>query len=95
MSPLLLPAWLDDDDKKGGRCVNREFKKPRLEAKSALGVYDIIDDDSWHDSSLLAVRLQHRLQATFSLADEAVHLRDQTVSRQNNYDVLLQCLIYQ
>ena len=85
---------LDDDDKKGAalRWLRGEFAT-KTEAKSALGVGDIIDDDSWYDYIKLFAKFVSDIgyKGLLVLLDEAVHLYkiDHAISRQNNYDKLL------
>lgn len=85
---------LEDDDKKGAalRWLRGEFAT-KTEAKSALGVGDIIDDDSWYDYIKLFAKFVSDIgyKGLLVLLDEAVHLYkiNHAVSRQNNYDKLL------
>ena len=85
---------LDDDDKKGAalRWLRGEFAT-KTEAKSALGVGDIIDDDSWYDYIKLFAKFVSDIgyKGLLILLDEAIHLYkiNHAVSRQNNYDKLL------
>lgn len=84
----------DDDDKKGAalRWLRGEFAT-KSEANSALGVRDIINDDSWYDYIKLFAQFVSDIgyKGLVVLLDEAVHLYkiNNTVSRQNNYDKLL------
>ena len=84
----------DDDEKKDAalRWLRGEFAV-KSEAKSALGVRVIIDDDSWYDYIKLFAKFVADIgyKGLFILIDEAVHLYKitHTVSRQNNYDKLL------
>ncbi|MBW4546319.1 MAG: ATP-binding protein [Symplocastrum torsivum CPER-KK1] len=84
----------DDDEKKDAalRWLRGEFAV-KSEAKSALGVRVIIDDDSWYDYIKLFAKFVADIgyKGLFILIDEAVHLYkiSHTVSRQNNYDKLL------
>lgn len=85
---------LDDDDKKNAalRWLRGEFTT-KTEAKSALGVRDIIDDDTWYDYIKLFAKFVSDIgyKGLLVLLDEAVHLYKIThaISRQNNYDKLL------
>lgn len=85
---------LDDKDKKDAalRWLRGEFAT-KTEAKTALGVRVIIDDDTWYDYVKLFAKFAAEIgyKGTIVLFDEAVHLWKITnaVSRQNNYDKLL------
>lgn len=85
---------LDDDDKKGAalRWLRGEFAS-KTEAKSALGVRDIIDDETWYDYIKLFGKFVSDVgyKGLLVLLDEAVHLYkiNHAISRQNNYDKLL------
>lgn len=85
---------LDDNDQKGAalRWLRGEFAT-KSEAKSALGVRDIIDDDSWYDYIKLFAKFVSDIgyKGLLVLLDEAVHLYkiNHAISRQNNYDKLL------
>lgn len=95
---VVITYWrgyrLDDDDKKNAalRWLRGEFTT-KTEAKSALGVRDIIDDDSWYDYIKVFAKFVSDIgyKGLFVLLDEAVHLYkiNHGVSRQNNYDKLL------
>ena len=89
---------------RGYRLDNREQKDAALrwlrgefatktEAKAALGVRVIIEDDSWYDYVKLFAKFAADIgyKGLIVLFDEAVHLWKITnaVSRQNNYDKLL------
>ena len=84
----------DDDDKKEAalRWLRGEFAT-KTEARSALGVRAIINDDSWYDYLKLLARFSAEIgyKGLLVLLDEAVHLYKITnaTSRQNNYDKLL------
>jgi hypothetical protein len=85
---------LDDDAKKNAalRWLRADFAN-KIEAKSALGVRDIIDDDSWYDYIKLLAKFISEIgyKGLLVLLDEAVHLYkiNHTLSRQDNYDKLL------
>ncbi|MBE9127392.1 MULTISPECIES: ATP-binding protein [unclassified Coleofasciculus] len=84
----------DDDDKKDAalRWLRGEFAT-KTEAKSALGVRVIIDDNTWYDYIKLFAKFVSDIgyKGLIILLDEAVHLYKIThaVSRQANYDKLL------
>jgi hypothetical protein len=84
----------DDEDKKNAalRWLRGEFAT-KTEAKSALGVRVIIDDDSWYDYIKLFAKFVFDIgyKGLLVLIDEAVHLYKitHTGSRQSNYDKLL------
>lgn len=84
----------DDEEKKDAalRWLRGEFSN-KTQAKSALGVRVIIDDDSWYDYIKLFAKFVFDIgyKGLLVLLDEAVHLYQisNTVSRQNNYDKLL------
>ncbi len=83
-----------NDEKKDAalRWLRGEYTK-KTEAKSALGVRVIIDDDTWYDYIKLLARFAADIgyKGLVILLDEAVHLFKIThaVSRQSNYDKLL------
>ena len=85
---------LDERDKKDAalRWLRGEFAS-RTEAKAALGVRVIIDDDTWYDYIKLFAKFVSDIgyKGLLILLDEAVHLWKitHTISRQNNYDKLL------
>lgn len=85
---------LDDDNKKRAalRWLRGEFAT-KTEAKSALGVQEIIDDDTWYDYIKLFAKFVSDIgyKGLLVLLDEAIHLYkiNHAVSRQNNYDKLL------
>ena len=85
---------LDESDKKDAalRWLRGEFAT-KTEAKSALGVRVIIDDETWYDYIKLFAKFAADIgyKGFLVLCDEAVHLWKIThaVSRQNNYDKLL------
>lgn len=95
---VIITYWrgyrLDDDDKKNAalRWLRGEFAT-KTEAKSALGVRDIIDDDNWYDYIKVVGKFVSDIgyKGLFVLLDEAVHLYkiSHGISRQNNYDKLL------
>ncbi len=84
----------DNDDKKEAalRWLRGEFSN-KTEAKSALGVRVIIDDDSWYDYIKLFAKFVSDIgyKGLLVLIDEAVHLYKitHTLSRQKNYDKIL------
>ena len=84
----------DNDDKKEAalRWLRGEFAN-KTEAKSALGVRVIIDDDSWYDYIKLFAKFVSDIgyKGLLVLIDEAVHLYKitHTLSRQKNYDKIL------
>jgi P-loop Domain of unknown function (DUF2791) len=85
---------LDESSKKDSalRWLRGEFTT-KVEAKSALGVRVIIDDETWYDYIKLFAKFTADIgyKGLLILFDEAVHLWKIThaVSRQNNYDKLL------
>lgn len=85
---------LDDADKKNAalRWLRGDFDN-KTDAKSKLGVRDIIDDETWYDYIKLFAKFVSDIGYTglLVLLDEAVHLYkiNHTISRQNNYDKLL------
>ncbi len=85
---------LDESEKKDAalRWLRGEFAT-KTEAKSALGVRVIIDDETWYDYIKLFAKFAADIgfKGFLVLFDEAVHLWKIThaVSRQNNYDKLL------
>lgn len=84
----------DNNDKKDAalRWLRGEFST-KTEAKSALGVRVIIDDDTWYDYIKLFARFVSDIgyRGLLVLLDEAIHLYKitHTASRQSNYDKLL------
>ena len=84
----------DDNTKKTAalRWLKADFAN-KIEAKSALGVRDIIEDDSWYDYVKILAKFVADIgyKGLIVLLDEAVHLYkiSHTISRQNNYDKLL------
>ena len=84
----------DDNTKKTAalRWLKADFAN-KIEAKSALGVRDIIEDDSWYDYIKILAKFVADIgyKGLIILLDEAVHLYkiSHTISRQNNYDKLL------
>lgn len=84
----------DNSDKKDAalRWLRGEFST-KSEAKSALGVRVIIDDDTWYDYIKLLARFVADIgyKGLLVLLDEAIHLYKitHTASRQSNYDKLL------
>lgn len=84
----------DDETKKESalRWLRGEFST-KTEARAALGVRVIIDDDTWYDYVKLIARFVADIgyKGLIVILDEAIHLAKipATVSRQNNYDKLL------
>ncbi len=84
----------DDGEKQDAalRWLRGEFAT-KTEAKSALGVRVIIDDDTWYDYIKLFAKFVTDIgyKGLLVLLDEAVHLYKIThaASRQSNYDKLL------
>jgi hypothetical protein len=95
---VIIAYWsgyrTDDDDKKDAalRWLRGEFAT-KSEARAALGVRVIIDDDTWYDYLKLLARFVADIgyKGLIVILDEAVHLYkiQNPVSRQNNYDKLL------
>ncbi|MBD2020742.1 ATP-binding protein [Leptolyngbya sp. FACHB-36] len=95
---VIIAYWngyrTDNDAKKEAvlRWLRGEFAT-RTEAKAALGVRVIIDDDTWYDYLKLMARFVTDIgyKGLLVVLDEAVHLYklSTAVSRQNNYDKLL------
>jgi hypothetical protein len=85
---------LDEPEKKDAalRWLRGEFAN-KTQAKSALGVRVIIDDETWYDYIKLFAKFAADIgyKGLLVLLDEAVHLWkiNHAVSRQNNYDKLL------
>jgi len=85
---------LDEDEKKDAalRWLRGEFAN-KTQAKAALGVRVIIDDETWYDYIKLFAKFAADIgyKGFLILLDEAVHLWkiNHAVSRQNNYDKLL------
>ncbi len=84
----------DDDTQKAAalRWLRGEFAT-KTEARAALGVRVIIDDESWYDYLKLFARFAADIgyKGLLVILDEAVHLYKISVpiARQNNYDKLL------
>jgi hypothetical protein len=74
------------------RWLRGEFAT-RTEARSALGVRVIIDDDTWYDYIKLMAKFVADIgyKGLIVMLDEAIHLAKipASVTRQNNYDKLL------
>ncbi len=95
---VVIAYWrgyrLDDDALKGAalRWLRGEFST-KIEAKAALGVRVIIDDDSWYDYIKLLAKFVAEIgyKGILVLVDEAVHLYQisTTVTREKNYNRLL------
>lgn len=86
----------DDNQKSAAlRWLRGEFST-KTEARQALGVRVIIDDDTWYDHIKLLARFVRDLgyQGLVIFVDEAVNLYkiSHTVSRNNNYERLLTIL---
>lgn len=88
-------AYLASDDKKMDSCLRwiRGEYSTKTEAKSALGVGSIIDDDNWFDYlKLMAVFVQKiGYRGLIVYIDECVNLYKipNRISRENNYEKLL------
>ncbi len=84
----------DDEVKKDAvlRWLRGEFAT-KTEARAALGVRVIIDDDTWYDYIKLMAKFVADIgyRGLIIILDEAVHLAkiSKTLVRQNNYDKLL------
>jgi hypothetical protein len=95
---VIIAYWrayrLDDDDLKNAamRWLRGEFST-KVEAKAALGVRVIIDDDSWYDYLKLWAKFVAEIgyKGLIVLLDEAVNLYQisTTVTREKNYNRLL------
>ncbi len=95
---VIIAYWrgyrLDDDNLKNAamRWLRGEFTT-RIEARAALGVRVIIDDDSWYDYIKLFAKFVAEIgyKGLLILVDEAVHLYQisTTVTREKNYNRLL------
>ncbi|MBX9257730.1 ATP-binding protein [Desmonostoc muscorum CCALA 125] len=95
---VIIAYWrgyrLDDDKLKNAamRWLRGEFTT-KIEAKAALGVRVIIDDDSWYDYIKLFAKFVAEIgyKGLLILVDEAVHLYQisTTVTREKNYNRLL------
>jgi hypothetical protein len=95
---VIIAYWYgyrtDDDTKKESalRWLRGEFAT-KTEAKTALGVRVIIDDDTWYDYIKLFARFVADIgyKGLIIIFDEVIHLFKihSTVARQNNYDKLL------
>ncbi len=74
------------------RWLRGEFAT-KTEAKAALGVRVIIDDENWYDYIKLFARFVSDIgyKGLLMMLDEVIHLYkiSTSVSRQNNYDKLL------
>lgn len=84
----------DDEIKKDAvlRWLRGEFAT-KTEARAALGVRVIIDDDTWYDYVKLMAKFVADIgyKGLIIILDEAIHLAkiSKTLVRQNNYDKLL------
>lgn len=95
---VIIAYWrgyrLDDDELKNAamRWFRGEFST-KTEAKAALGVRVIIDDDSWYDYIKLFAKFVAEIgyKGLLVLLDEAVHIYQisTTVTREKNYNRLL------
>jgi hypothetical protein len=95
---VIVAYWrgyrLDDDDLKNAalRWLRGEFTT-KTEAKAALGVRVIIDDESWYDYLKLIAKFVAEIgyKGLLILLDEAAHLYQisPTVTREKNYNRLL------
>ncbi len=95
---VIIAYWVgychDDTPKKEAalRWLRGEFAT-RTEAKAALGVRVIIDDDTWYDYIKLMAKFVADIgyNGLIIMLDEAIHLAKipASVTRQNNYDKLL------
>jgi hypothetical protein len=95
---VIIAYWrgyrLDDDELKNAalRWLRGEFNT-KTEAKAALGVRVIIDDDSWYDYIKLIAKFVAEIgyKGLLVLLDEVVHIYQisTTVTREKNYNRLL------
>lgn len=95
---VIIAYWngyrADDDSKKAGalRWLRGEFAT-KTEARQAIGVRVMIDDETWYDYIKLFARFVADIgyKGLLIILDEAVHLYKINVpaARQNNYDKLL------
>lgn len=95
---VIIAYWsgyrTDDDSKKTAalRWLRGEFAT-KTEARAALGVRVIIDDETWYDYIKLFARFVADIgyKGLLIFLDEAIHLYkiNTTIARQNNYDKLL------
>jgi hypothetical protein len=88
-------AYRNDDELKKDsvlRWLRGEFAT-KTEARAALGVRVIIDDDTWYDYIKLMAKFVADIgyKGLIIILDEAIHLAkiSKTLVRQNNYDKLL------
>ena len=88
-------AYTDDDEEKKSACIRwlRGEYTTKTEARSALGVGSIIDDDSWYDYIKLWAVFFRRIgyRGFVVMIDECVNLYKITnrISRENNYEKIL------
>ena len=88
-------AYTDDDEEKKSACIRwlRGEYTTKTEARSALGVGSIIDDDSWYDYIKLWAVFFRRIgyKGFVVMIDECVNLYKITnrISRENNYEKIL------
>ncbi|MBD1854077.1 MULTISPECIES: ATP-binding protein [Leptolyngbya] len=95
---VIIAYWTgyrsNDEAKKESamRWLRGEFST-KTEAKAALGVRVIIDDDSWYDYVKLIARFAADIdyKGLIIILDEVIHLSkiSTAIARQNNYDKLL------
>jgi len=95
---VIIAYWsgyrTDDESKKIAalRWLRGEFAT-KTEARAALGVRVIIDDETWYDYIKLFARFVADIgyKGLLIVLDEAIHLYkiNTTIARQNNYDKLL------
>jgi hypothetical protein len=95
---VIIAYWTgyrsNDEAKKESamRWLRGEFST-KTEARAALGVRVIIDDDSWYDYVKLIARFAADIdyKGLIIILDEVIHLSkiSTTIARQNNYDKLL------
>ncbi len=95
---VIIAYWrgyrLDDDNLKNGamRWLRGEFNT-KTEARAALGVRVMIDDDSWYDYIKIFAKFVAEIgyKGLLVLVDESVHLYQisTTVTREKNYNRLL------
>ncbi|AFY31435.1 ATP-binding protein [Calothrix sp. PCC 7507] len=95
---VIIAYWrgyrLDDDNLKNAamRWLRGEFNT-KTEARAALGVRVIIDDDSWYDYIKIFAKFVAEIgyKGLLVLVDESVHLYQisTTVTREKNYNRLL------
>lgn len=88
-------AYTEDDEEKKSACIRwlRGEYTTKTEARSALGVGSIIDDDTWYDYIKLWAVFFRRIgyKGFVVMIDECVNLYKITnrISRENNYEKIL------